>query len=63
MSKFRQGIIQALEPDECEICHKFAELKPYGPNRENICYECGMKDVKTTEKMMHIKLFGDKYIQ
>lgn len=33
---------------ECELCHKIAELRPYGPNREWICFECGMKDEKTT---------------
>ena len=28
----------------CELCGKLDELRPYGPNGENICYECGMKD-------------------
>ena len=32
------------EDQECEICGKYEELRPYGPNSENICYRCMMKD-------------------
>jgi len=35
---------------KCELCGKVAELRPYGPNGENICFDCGMKDEKTTKK-------------
>ncbi len=35
-------------PKHCELCGKSAELRPYGPNEENICFECGMKDEETT---------------
>lgn len=37
--------------DKCEYCGKVAELRPYGKNGANICFECGMKDPKTTEEM------------
>lgn len=48
------------EPDFlCFLCGKISETRPYGPNGEEICYECGMKDLETTNKMMGIKLFGD----
>jgi hypothetical protein len=33
---------------KCAFCGKVDELRPYGPNNENICYECGMKDEATT---------------
>ena len=33
---------------ECELCGTVAELRPYGPNGERICFKCGMKDEKTT---------------
>jgi|HubBroStandDraft_5_1064220.scaffolds.fasta_scaffold06679_7 hypothetical protein len=37
----------------CELCGaKDEELRPYGPNGENICFDCGMKDRDTTEKQM-----------
>jgi len=32
----------------------------YGPNGECICFDCGMKDEKTTERMMVKVLFGDE---
>jgi len=49
-----------VEPDGiCEMCGKVDELRPYGPNRERICFECGMKDEKTTDRQMGIHVFGD----
>lgn len=45
-------IIGATEPGCCELCGDKKELRPYGPNGENICHPCGMKDKKTTESMM-----------
>lgn len=29
---------------KCDLCGKEAELRPYGPNGENVCFTCGMKD-------------------
>lgn len=43
-------------PDTCELCGKEDELRPYGPDGERICFECGMKDKETTEKMMALRL-------
>lgn len=39
--------------DNCELCGKKADLRPYGPNHERICIECGDKDPETTERMMN----------
>ncbi len=52
-------IIQAENPQQCDFCGTIAELRPYGPKGEIICYDCGQKDPKTTEKMMGRVLFGD----
>lgn len=42
---------ETIPDGECELCHKpDQELRPYGPNNENICFECGMKDEPTTRK-------------
>lgn len=38
--------------DKCELCGVVAELRPYGANHERICFDCGMKDMATTERMM-----------
>jgi hypothetical protein len=35
---------------KCEFCGAEEELRPYGPNNENICYKCGMKDEETTSR-------------
>jgi hypothetical protein len=48
------------KPQQCDLCGKIDELRPYGPKGEMICFDCGMKDEATTKKMMGIKLFGDK---
>jgi hypothetical protein len=53
-------IIEEEPADVCELCGKFDELRPYGPNGERICFECGMKDKATTLKMTRIKLFGEQ---
>lgn len=44
------GIIYEEKPQQCDICGEIAELRPYGPNGECICFACGMKDEKTTEE-------------
>lgn len=58
---YRKGnmVVLEIEPDdECELCGKVDELRPYGPNGERICYECGMKNKETTKIMLNHKLFG-----
>ena len=53
-------IIEAEEPQQCDLCGKIAELRPYGPNGECICFDCAMKDEETTHKMMSRVLFGEE---
>lgn len=46
------GNVVIIEPEpeqQCDLCGKVAELRPYGPNGEKICFECGMKNRDTTE--------------
>lgn len=51
----------APQPDEvCELCGKVDECRPYGPNGENICFECGMKDEEATQKRMEAYIFGNQ---
>ena len=52
-------IIRSEPPRKCELCGKIAELRPYGPNREFICFECGMKDEETTSKQFGKLLEGE----
>lgn len=62
MSRNINGIpvIEAEPEFICFQCGKVAETRPYGPNGEEICYDCGMKDQATTNRMMGKVLFGEK---
>lgn len=54
-----RGII-APEPDQmCEMCNKIDECRPYGPNDEQICFDCAMLDEDTTKLKMESYIFGD----
>lgn len=49
----------AGEPDQvCELCGTIEECRPYGPNGEIVCFDCGMKDPEAAEKQMIKYLFG-----
>jgi len=48
MSRF--GIIQPEDDGVCDLCHKIAETRPYGPNSEEVCFECGMKDLAAAKR-------------
>lgn len=52
MSDKVQGvfIIEAEKPQQCDLCGKIDELRPYGPNGECICFDCGMKDEEACRK-------------
>lgn len=45
--------------DGCELCGKVAELRPYGPNGEFICFACGMKDEAATANQFEKRISGD----
>ncbi len=53
-------LIYAENPQQCNLCGKIAELRPYGKNGECICFECGMKDKETTNRIMNKVLFGEE---
>jgi len=45
----------------CELCKaKNVELRPYGPNDEWICFDCGMKDEATTARKYLKHVFGEE---
>jgi len=55
-----RGIIADQPPEACEMCGIIAECRPYGPNDENICFDCAMKDEDTTRRKMEAYIFGDE---
>lgn len=46
-----QGVIYEEKPQQCDLCGKVAELRPYGPKGEMVCFECGMLDEEAAKKM------------
>ena len=58
-----RGVIMQ-EPDQfCELCGKLDECRPYGPNDEQICFDCAMKDDESkaiAEKKMAVYIFGEE---
>jgi len=54
-----RGIIAPQADEVCEMCGKVDECRPYGPNDENICFDCAMKNKETTERKMAAYIFGE----
>ena len=44
---------------KCELCGTVAELRPYGPKGERICFACGMKDEPAAKCRFSQLLDGD----
>ena len=55
-----RGFIAVEPEDKCELCGKIAELRPYGPKGERICFDCGMKDEKATNRQLGKYIFGEE---
>lgn len=55
-----RGAIKMTDPAKCEGCGKVAELRPYGPAGESICFACGMKDEDTTGKRFRQHVLGER---
>lgn len=56
----RLGIIAAEQPQQCDLCGKIAELRPYGPNGEAVCFECGMKDEAAAKRAFRRHVLGEE---
>ena len=54
------GVIAEEPMQACEMCGTIEECRPYGPNYERICFDCGMKDEETTRKRFAEYVFGEK---
>ena len=59
---FRIGSLAVIcdEPDgKCELCGKVADIRPYGPRGENICFECGEKNPAARDRQLRRILLGE----
>lgn len=46
-------VIAPEEDQECELCGKQAETRPYGPDYKEICIECGKLDPEGTQQRFY----------
>ena len=46
------GIIAPQADEVCELCGKVDECRPYGPNDENICFECAIAEAGSLEELV-----------
>lgn len=57
-----RGFIAVEDPQRCEMCGKIDECRPYGPNDEEICFDCAMSTPEMEEivkKKMERYIFGE----
>jgi hypothetical protein len=56
--KIGNTVVIANEPAAvCQLCGKADQLRPYGPNGEQVCFDCMMKD-EASAKAQFAKLFA-----
>lgn len=55
----RLGVIEQTPPQKCELCGEIAETRPYGPNGEDVCFPCGMKDEKAARRGFNRLVCGE----
>ena len=56
-----RGIIAEEKPQVCELCGVIDECRPYGPNGEQICFNCATtkcNEEQVKRRMMN-HIFGD----
>lgn len=53
-----RGYIAAEADRRCEMCGKLEECRPYGPNGENVCFACGMKDEAAAQRQFQKRVLG-----
>jgi len=47
-----KDVIYEEKPQQCDLCGKIAELRPYGPKGECICFQCMKKDEESAKRQM-----------
>lgn len=52
----RDRLIAKQPAGKCELCGDVKETRPYGPNGEQVCFPCGMKDEDACKRAMDRRL-------
>ena len=53
------GLIEAEPDGVCDLCSAVAETRPYGPNGEEVCFECAMKDPEAAKRGFRRFVLGE----
>ena len=53
------AVIKSTPDRRCELCGKEAELRPYGPHGERVCFACGMLDEEACKRAFSAKVMGE----
>jgi hypothetical protein len=51
-------VVEPEPPAACALCGAIEELRPYGPNGESICFDCGMANRETTDAAFQARMAG-----
>jgi hypothetical protein len=54
-----RGYIAAEKPQQCDLCGKIEELRPYGPKGEMVCFACAMKDKPAAQRAFRQHVLGE----
>jgi hypothetical protein len=61
--KIGDTVIIAAEDDrECELCGVMDECRPAGPNGEQVCYDCALKNPAAMHRYTE-RLLGGRPVQ
>lgn len=56
------AVIDGTRHSKCQLCGQEAELRPYGPNGESVCFDCGMKDEEAAKRQFAKLLTGNEIV-
>ena len=54
----RRGEIYVEAAQQCDLCGEIAELRPYGPNGECVCFSCGMRNEDAAKRAFRSRLLN-----
>jgi RNA polymerase-binding transcription factor DksA len=52
-------VIEVERGAKCEDCGKIEELRPYGINGANVCFDCALKNEENAREMFVKRFRGD----
>ena len=54
------GVIEREPRGTCQLCGANKETRPYGPNGEEVCFPCGMKNQEAAKRGFNRFVLGEQ---